>query len=90
MNKTQLIDAIRKELGAEATKKHAADALNATLNAIAKAVEHEKVQLVGFGTFETKKRPARNGRNPRTGQTIKIKASSVVTFRASSSLKKGK
>ncbi len=90
MNKTQLIDAIREELGAEATKKEAADALNATLNAIAKAVAHEKVQLVGFGTFETKKRPARNGRNPRTGQTIKIKASSVVTFRASSSLKSGK
>ena len=81
MNKTQLIDAIQKELGPDATKKCAADALNATLAAISKAVATEKVQLVGFGTFETKNRPAR------TGETLTIPASSVVTFKASSSLK---
>ena len=87
MNKTQLIDAIQKELGPDATKKCAADALNATLAAIPKAVATEKVQLVGFGTFETKERPARTGRNPRTGGTITIPACKVVTFKASSSLK---
>lgn len=87
MNKTQLIDAIQKELGSDATKKCAADALNATLTAITKAVATDKVQLVGFGTFETKTRPARTGRNPRTGATISIPASSTVTFKASASLK---
>lgn len=87
MNKTQLIDAIRAELGEGATTKCAAAALNATLTAITKAVATEKVQLVGFGTFETKKRPARTGRNPRTGEAVQIPASTAVTFKASSSLK---
>lgn len=87
MNKTQLIDAIRQELGEDATTKCAAAALNATLTAITKAVAKEKVQLVGFGTFETKTRAARTGRNPRTGEPVQIPASSVVTFKASSSLK---
>lgn len=87
MNKNQLIDAIQKELGPEATKKCAAAALNATLTAITKAVATEKVQLVGFGTFETKKRPARTGHNPRTGAAMTIPASTVVTFKASSALK---
>lgn len=87
MNKTQLIDAIKQELGADATKQCAAKALDATLKAITKAVATEKVQIIGFGTFETKKRPARTGRNPRTGKSIEIPASSVVSFKASSSLK---
>lgn len=87
MNKTQLIDAIRAELGEGTTTKSAAAALNATLTAITKAVATEKVQLVGFGTFETKKRPARMGRNPRTGEAVQIPASSAVTFKASASLK---
>lgn len=87
MNKTQLIDAIQKELGPDATKKCAADALNATLAAITKAVATEKVQIIGFGTFETKTRPARTGRNPRTGETMTIPASRVVCYKASSSLK---
>lgn len=87
MNKTQLIDAIQKELGPDATKKSAAEALNATLAAITKAVATEKVQLVGFGTFETKQRPARTGRNPQTNEVITIPASAVVTFKASSALK---
>ncbi|MDO5449625.1 MAG: HU family DNA-binding protein [Akkermansia sp.] len=87
MNKTQLIDVIQKELGPEATKQAAADALNATLAAIIKSVAKEKVQLVGFGSFETKNRPARKGRNPRTGETMEIPASSTVTFKPSSSIK---
>lgn len=87
MNKTQLIDAVKQELGEGATKACAAKALEATLNAITKAVATEKVQIIGFGTFETKKRPARTGRNPRTGESMQIPASSVVSFKPSSSLK---
>ena len=87
MNKTQLIDLIQQELGADATKKCASDALNATLTAITKAVASEKVQLVGFGTFETKTRPARTGLNPRTKETIQIPACKYVSFKPSSSLK---
>ena len=87
MNKTQLIDAIQKELGPDATKKCAADALNATLAAISKAVATEKVQLVGFGTFETKERPARTGRNPRTGESMEIAASDIPSFKAYNGLK---
>ncbi len=87
MNKTQLIDLIQQELGADATKKCASDALNATLKAITKAVASEKVQLVGFGTFETKTRPARTGLNPRTKETIQIPACKYVSFKPSSSLK---
>ena len=87
MNKTQLIEAILKELGPDCTKKCAADALNATLAAITKAVKKEKVQLVGFGTFETKKRAARSGRNPLTGKAMQIPASKYVAFKASSALK---
>lgn len=90
MNKNQLIHLIQQELGTDVTKKQASDALNATLSAIAKAVVREKVQLVGFGTFETKKRPARAGRNPRTGETITIPACSVVSFKPSPALKSGK
>lgn len=87
MNKTQLIDAVKQELGEGATKACAAKALDATLNAITKAVATEKVQIIGFGTFETKKRPARTGRNPRTGESMQIPASSVVSFKPSASLK---
>lgn len=87
MNKSQLIDAIQKELGNDTTRKAAAAALNATLSAIAKAVIQEKVQIVGFGTFETRQRPARTGRNPRTGETVSIPAGSVVAFKPAAALK---
>lgn len=87
MNKSQLIDAIQKELGNDTTRKAAAAALNATLSAIAKAVAKEKVQIVGFGTFETRQRPARTGRNPRTGETVSIPAGSVVAFKPATALK---
>ena len=87
MNKTQLIDAIQKELGPDATKKCAAEALNATLAAITKAVATEKVQLVGFGTFEVKDREARIGRNPHTKEAIDIPATRVPSFKASQALK---
>ena len=87
MNKAELIQAIRAELGEGTTTKTATEALNATLAAISKAVSKEKVQIIGFGTFETKQRPARTGRNPRTGEQVTIPTSSVVSFKPSSALK---
>ena len=86
MNKSQLIDAIAAESGL--SKKDAEAALKATLNAIEGAlVKNDKVVLVGFGTFKTKKLAARSGRNPATGATTKIAASTVPTFKAGKSLK---
>ena len=74
-------------MGGETTLKAAAEALNATLAAITKAVASEKVQIQGFGTFETKKRTARTGRNPKTGEVVTVPAASVVTFKPASALK---
>ena len=86
MNKTELIDAIAAS--AELSKKDATSALNATVKAITDAlVAGDKVSLVGFGTFETRERAARTGRNPQTGKTIKIKASKAPAFKAGKALK---
>ncbi len=86
MNKTQLVDAIVKETGLK--KKDAEASLNAVLNSIETAlVNGDKVQLVGFGTFDVKTRGARTGRNPRTGATIDIPASKHPSFSAGSALK---
>ena len=72
MNKTDLINAIAE--GAGLSKVDAAKALNATTAAIANAVKAgEKVALVGFGTFAPSERPARTGKNPRTGEVLQIK-----------------
>lgn len=87
MNKKDLIDIIQAELGPDASKKAATDALNATLTAITKAVATDKIQLIGFGTFETKTRPARSGMNPLTKQPMQIPASTYVSFKPSSALK---
>ncbi len=89
MNKAQLIKVIREELGPDASKQDAALALDATLNAIKKTVAREKVQIVGFGTFETKLRAPHKGRNPRTGEVIQVPASRSVTFKPAAALKKG-
>jgi DNA-binding protein HU-beta len=87
-NKAQLLEIIQKNLGAETTKRAAADALDAVLEAIAKSVKKDgNVQLIGFGTFKVAKRAARTGRNPKTGAALKIKASKSVRFVASSALK---
>ena len=76
MNKSDLVDAIAKS--AEISKAAAARALDATVDTIKKALKKgDSVSLVGFGTFKVGKRAARNGRNPRTGATIKIKAAKV-------------
>ena len=86
MNKSQLIDAIAAESGL--SKKDAEASLKATLNAIEGALTTGyKVVLDGLGTLKTKKLAARSGRNPATGATIKIAASTVPTFKAGKSLK---
>ena len=82
MNKTELIAAVAKET--ELKKVDAEKAVNATLKAIQVQLKAgDKVQLIGFGTFEAKKRPARTARNPRTGAEIKVPASKAPTFKAS-------
>ena len=86
MNKTELIDAIAA--GAELSKKDAKAALEATLNAISESIKNgDTVQLIGFGTFKVNERNARTGRNPRTGEEIKIAASKVPAFVAGKALK---
>ena len=88
MNKAELIEAIQLALGKEATKRSADEALDAVLSSIAKGVKKDKkVQIIGFGTFEVKKRAARIGRNPKTGESMKIAASKSVGFKPSSVLK---
>ena len=86
MNKTELIAAIAEKTNL--TKKDSELALSAMVEAITEAlVEGDKVQLIGFGSFEVKKRDAREGRNPRTGETIKVAASKVPVFKAGKALK---
>ncbi len=86
MNKTELIDAMAKETGL--SKKDAGKALEAITGAVSTALKKkDKVQLVGFGTFETTKRAARTGKNPQTGAAIKIPAATVPKFKAGKALK---
>ena len=86
MNKTELIDAVAKSAGL--SKKDATNAVNALTETITKTLKKkDKVQLVGFGTFEVGKRAARTGRNPQTGAEIKIKAAKVPKFKPGKALK---
>ena len=86
MNRAELCEAVAKQM--KTTKAEADRFLSATLGCIQKGLKKDKtVQLVGFGTFSVKKRAARKGRNPQTGETIKIKASRTVGFRAGKGLK---
>ena len=88
MNKAELIDSIQDALGKDATKRLAEEALDAVLSSISSGVKKDKkVQIIGFGTFEVKERAARTGRNPKTGESMKIPASKSVGFKASSVLK---
>jgi DNA-binding protein HU-beta len=88
MNKAELTELVQKALGAETSKRAAADALEAVLSSIAKGIKKDgSVQLIGFGTFKVAKRAARTGRNPKTGEAMKIKASKSVRFTPSSTLK---
>ena len=88
MNKAELIDSIQDALGKDATKRLAEEALDAVLSSISSGVKKDKkVQIIGFGTFEVKDGAARTGRNPKTGESMKIPASKSVGFKASSVLK---
>ena len=86
MNKTDLINAVSDT--ADLTKKDASAAVDAVFEAIQGSLtEGEKVQLIGFGTFEVRERAARKGRNPQTGEEIEIAASKVPAFKAGKALK---
>jgi len=86
MNKAELIDAVAE--AADISKASAARALDGALDAITKSLKKgDTVTLVGFGTFSVRKRAARSGRNPQTGETINIKASKVPGFKPGKALK---
>ena len=86
MNREELITEISKS--AKVTKKVASEVLTATIDAIQTTVKKgDKVTLVGFGTFESRKRAARTGRNPQTGKEIKIAAKTVPAFSAGKKFK---
>jgi DNA-binding protein HU-beta len=86
MTKAELIDAVAA--GADISKAAAARAIDTFTGTIAKSLKKgKKVTLVGFGTFSVSKRKARKGRNPRTGETIKIAASKTPKFSAGKALK---
>ena len=86
MNKSELIAAVAEK--ASLSKKDSEAAVNAALEAITAALQDgDKVQLVGFGSFEVKKRAARTGRNPRTKEAVEIPASQVPVFKAGKALK---
>lgn len=86
MNKADLVSAMVQDTGL--SKKDSEAALNSFVNNISDALsKNDKVQLIGFGTFETRKRAARTGRNPQTGKELKIAASIVPAFKAGKALK---
>lgn len=86
MNKTELVAAIAEQT--ELSKKDAEKALKAFTDIVADELKKgEKVQLVGFGTFEVSERAAREGRNPQTGKTMSIPASKAPKFKAGKALK---
>lgn len=86
MNKAELIERVAEKTGK--TKKEAGQAVDAILNAISEALKSgEKVTLIGFGNFEVRDRAARTGRNPQTGEEIKIEASKIPAFKPGKKLK---
>ncbi len=86
MNKTELIAAVAEK--SELSKKDAEKAVKAVFDAIsAELADGKKVQLIGFGTFEVRERAAKEARNPRTGETVKVAATKVPAFKAGAALK---
>lgn len=86
MNKSELVEAIAAEAGID--RRAAEEALKATINVITDAVSGgEKVSIAGFGTFERRDRAAREGRNPQTGETMKIPKTRVPAFKAGTAFK---
>ena len=85
MNKTELVAEIAEKAGL--SKKDSEAAVKAFIDAVSESLKKgDKVQLVGFGTFEVSERPARTGRNPQTGETIEIAASRTPKFKAGKAL----
>jgi DNA-binding protein HU-beta len=89
MNKQELIDAVAKKTEKlEVSKTAVKEVMDATFEVMAKAIKADKrFQMPGFGTFTVKTRKARTGRNPKTGETMKIKASKTVGFKPAPTLK---
>lgn len=86
MKKIELVEAVATNVGL--TKTDAAKAVDATFAAITEALSKgDKITLIGFGTFGVSRREAREGRNPHTGETLKIPARNAVTFKAGAQLK---
>ncbi len=86
MNKTELVDAVAET--SELSKKDASNVVDAVFDTITLALQNgEKVQLIGFGSFEVRERAARKGRNPQTGKEIDIAASKVPAFTSGKKLK---
>ena len=86
MNKTELVKVVAEQ--AELTQKDAAKAVDALIETISETLaQGEKIQLIGFGTFEVRDRSARKGRNPQTGEEIEIAASKVPAFKPGKELK---
>ena len=86
MNKAEFVNAMAEQTGL--SKKDSEAAINAFVNIVSdELVKKEKVSLIGFGTFETRERAAREGRNPRTKETITIPASTVPVFKAGKEFK---
>ncbi len=85
MNKADLIEAVAKTC--QLSKKDATNAVNATIGTIKKETKKSGISIVGFGSFNTVKRKARQGRNPQTGEKITIKASKSVRFRPGKAFK---
>ncbi|RAS77271.1 HU family DNA-binding protein [Priestia endophytica] len=86
MNKTELVNAVATK--SELTKQDAAKAVDALFKTISDTLsKEEKIQLIGFGTFEVRERAARTGRNPQTGEEMQIAASKVPAFKPGKELK---
>ncbi|RYG73614.1 HU family DNA-binding protein [Lentibacillus lipolyticus] len=86
MNKTELIDAVAEK--SDLSKKDATKAVDAVFDSVMDSLKQgEKVQLIGFGNFEVRERSERKGRNPQTGEEIKIPASKVPAFKPGKALK---
>ncbi len=86
MNKAELVEAMATKTGE--TKKSAEASLNAFIEVVTDSLKKgEKIQLVGFGSFEVRKRASRKGRNPQTGEELKIPASKAPVFKAGKALK---
>ncbi|MEO1173993.1 MAG: HU family DNA-binding protein [Myxococcota bacterium] len=88
MTKAELVEALHKKFDGEVTKKMTAEMLDSVFEHMTVAIKKEKrFSYPGFGTFNVRARKARKGRNPQTGEVIKIKASKTVGFRAAKALK---